>query len=387
MCIRDSLNDNPPIFSTSNTLDIEENIKTISTITAVDADGDSLVFSLKPNINDNSELIITPDGILSFVTPADYETRILYTGTIIVTDGVFSDELTIAINVTDANDNPPVIITTGFSSNENQSSIGLIEATDVDTNTVFSYSITGNDASYVSVNNDGVISFIELPDYETKSSYSITIDVSDGLNATSKGIIVQINNILEDVISSSFTISDGTSSQPPILNISLKLDELSGAKKVYAQLEAIAETDDIGCYGSTGAMELAKNNLTDWTLTKELPSETSELCSYRVNYYFNFYDIETESVPPTPGIHLATGNNYSSIPANLRMQYMSKHKMSKPDFEMLCLAVAAIIGCGKCINAHDAILRNNNISSQSIQTVVRVAAIINAISSIIKVSE
>ena len=85
--------------------------------------------------------------------------------------------------------------------------------------TLFSYSITGNDASYVSVNNDGVISFIELPDYETKSSYSITIDVSDGLNATSKGIIVQINNILEDVISSSFTISDGTSSQSPILNI------------------------------------------------------------------------------------------------------------------------------------------------------------------------
>ena len=303
-----NLNDNPPIFSTSNTLDIEENIKTISTITAVDADGDSLVFSLKPNVNDNAELIITPDGILSFVTPADYETRILYTGTILVTDGVFSDELTIAINVTDANDNPPVIITTGFSSNENQSSIGLIEATDVDTNTVFSYSITGNDASYVSVNNDGVISFIELPDYETKSSYSITIDVSDGLNATSKGIIVQINNILEDVISSSFTISDGTSSQSPILNISLKLDELSGAKKVYAELEAIAETDDIGCYGSSGAMELVKNNSTDWSLTKELPSETSELCSYRVNYYFNFYNIETESVPPIPGIHLATGN-------------------------------------------------------------------------------
>ena len=84
--------------------------------------------------------------------------------------------------------------------------------------------------------------------------------------------------------------------------------------------------------------------------------------------------------------HLATEFDYSSMPANLRMQFMTKHKMESTDFEMLCLAVAAIIGCGKCINAHDVILRNNNISSQSIQTVVRVAAIVNAISSIIKVS-
>ena len=84
--------------------------------------------------------------------------------------------------------------------------------------------------------------------------------------------------------------------------------------------------------------------------------------------------------------HLATEFDYSSMPANLRMQFMTKHNMKSTDFEMLCLAVAAIIGCGKCINAHDVNLRNNNITSQTIQTVVRVAAIINAISSIIKVA-
>jgi len=303
-----NLNDNPPVFNTSNSLDIEENIKTIGTITAVDPDGDSLIYSLKANINDNAELSITPDGVLSFVTAADYETRTLYTGTILVTDGVFIDEITIAINVTDANDNPPVIITTGFSSNENQSSIGLIEATDVDTNTVFSYSIAGDDASYISVNEDGLLSFVDLPDYETKSSYSIKINVSDGLNSTEKEILVQINNILEDVISSSFEISNGTTSQAPILSVSLKLDELSGAKKVYAVLDAIQETNDIACGGTGVAMELIKNNSTDWSLTKELNTEISELCSYRVNYFFNFYDLETESVPPTPGIHLSTGN-------------------------------------------------------------------------------
>ena len=83
--------------------------------------------------------------------------------------------------------------------------------------------------------------------------------------------------------------------------------------------------------------------------------------------------------------HLATGNNYSSMPANLRMQYMSKHKMSKPDFEMLCLAVAIILGCGKCINAHEEVLTENNVSTQNIQTVARIASIINAIANIMRV--
>ena len=83
--------------------------------------------------------------------------------------------------------------------------------------------------------------------------------------------------------------------------------------------------------------------------------------------------------------HLATANNYSSMPANLRMQYMSKHKMSKPDFEMLCLAVAIILGCGKCINAHEEVLTKSNVSTQNIQTVARIASIINAIANIMRV--
>ena len=83
--------------------------------------------------------------------------------------------------------------------------------------------------------------------------------------------------------------------------------------------------------------------------------------------------------------HLATEYDYSNMPANLRMQFLAKHKMDKTDFEMLCLAVAVIIGCGKCINAHEVILRENNISKLSIQTVARIASIISSIASILRV--
>ena len=83
--------------------------------------------------------------------------------------------------------------------------------------------------------------------------------------------------------------------------------------------------------------------------------------------------------------HLATEYDYSSLPANLRMQYLTKHKVSKTDFEMLCLAVAVILGCGKCINAHEVVLRENGVSNQKIQTVARIASIMNAIGNTLRV--
>ena len=314
-----NLNDNPPIFNTPNSLNIEENIRTISTITAIDADGDSLIYSLKANANDNAELVITPDGVLSFITAADYETRTLYSGTILVTDGIFRDDITISINITDANDNPPIIISSGFSSDENQTTIGTIEATDADTNTVFSYTLSGTDADSISVTEDGVLSYVSSPDYETKSSYVINLNVSDGLNSTDKELTIEVNNILEDIISSTFNISDGTDSQAPIIDVALKLDELSGAKKVYAVLRTLVPN---GVYitGNDSAyrycdgrkvFELINSSPTNWTISPEdktLNKEVQDICDYTVDYYFNFHDIELETAPPLPGIHLSYGN-------------------------------------------------------------------------------
>ena len=83
--------------------------------------------------------------------------------------------------------------------------------------------------------------------------------------------------------------------------------------------------------------------------------------------------------------HLTSDADYFTMPANLRMQYLSKFKIDKSNFEMLCLAVAVIIGCGKCINAHENVLRENNISKLHIQTVARIASVINSIANVIRI--
>ena len=43
------------------------------------------------------------------------------------------------------------------------------------------------------------------------------------------------------------------------------------------------------------------------------------------------------------------------------------------------------MGCGKCINAHEEVLKESNIPTQSIQTVARIASIMNAIANIMRV--
>ncbi|MDA0976568.1 MAG: S8 family serine peptidase, partial [Proteobacteria bacterium] len=311
-----NINDSAPLFTTGN-VSIDENITVITTITASDADGDPLIFSLKENTNDNAELLITPDGVLSFVTAADYETKTQYGAGIIVTDGVFSDETAITIFVNDVNDNPPVIVSSGFSSNENQTTIGTIEATDADTNTEFTYTISGTDADSITVTEDGVLSYVSSPDYETKSSYVINLNVSDGLNSTDKELTLEVNNILEDIISRSFSISDGTDSQAPVIDIALKLDELSGAKKVYAVLRNrkpidVPYSDTFRYCGGAKVFELINSSPTNWTISpsdKTLNTEVQDVCDYMVDYFFNFHDIEVETAPPTPGIHLSYGNS------------------------------------------------------------------------------
>jgi alkyl hydroperoxide reductase subunit D len=55
--------------------------------------------------------------------------------------------------------------------------------------------------------------------------------------------------------------------------------------------------------------------------------------------------------------HLSEHENYSTIPARLRMNVMRNHGSDPLDFELWCLAVSAINACGKCIVAHDRALR------------------------------
>ena len=77
--------------------------------------------------------------------------------------------------------------------------------------------------------------------------------------------------------------------------------------------------------------------------------------------------------------HLASDPDYATMPARLRMNVIANPGVDKADFELWSLAVSAINGCGKCIDAHDQVLRKAGLSREAVQQAVRIASVIHAV--------
>lgn len=77
--------------------------------------------------------------------------------------------------------------------------------------------------------------------------------------------------------------------------------------------------------------------------------------------------------------HAMTDAAYATLPANLRMSVMANPGGDKVSFELSSLAVSAINGCAKCMNAHGTLLEKTGASKQAVQSAVRIASVINAV--------
>ena len=73
------------------------------------------------------------------------------------------------------------------------------------------------------------------------------------------------------------------------------------------------------------------------------------------------------------------GGDYPKLPAKLRMNVMAKPGVEKVDFELWSLAVSAINGCGMCMESHEKVVRHGGLSTEQVQTAVRIAAVVHAV--------
>ena len=177
----------PPEFTSSATFSADENQTAIGAVTATDAEGDAITYSIS-----GSEIEITSAGVLSFVAAPDYETKSSYTATITANDGTSSSTQDVTVNINNLNDNSPSFTSdAAFSADENQIAIGTVTATDADGD-VLTFIISGSE---LAITSDGVLTFVSAPDYETTTSYSATVTVSDGTNSTTKDITVNVTNV------------------------------------------------------------------------------------------------------------------------------------------------------------------------------------------------
>lgn len=77
--------------------------------------------------------------------------------------------------------------------------------------------------------------------------------------------------------------------------------------------------------------------------------------------------------------HLASNEKYATMPARLRMNGLRSHGVEEVDFELWSLAVSAINGCGKCVDAHEQVVRDKGASEELVLAIVRVASVIHAL--------
>jgi len=82
-------------------------------------------------------------------------------------------------------------------------------------------------------------------------------------------------------------------------------------------------------------------------------------------------------------LHLLSNHEYRTLPARLRMNVIANPGVEKVDFELWCTAVSAVNGCGMCLDSHEAELKKRDVPAAQIQTVLRIAAVVNAVSRVI----
>jgi alkyl hydroperoxide reductase subunit D len=76
--------------------------------------------------------------------------------------------------------------------------------------------------------------------------------------------------------------------------------------------------------------------------------------------------------------HLAEDEELMKMPAGLRMQVIGNPGVEKIDFELYCLAVSAINGCGACVASHVKQAAHAGVTKQGIQSALKISAVINA---------
>ena len=216
-----NINNNPPVFTagTSATRTIAERTASGTNIgaafAATDADNHTLTYSLG-GTDAASFSIVSTSGQLQTKAALDYETKASYAVTVFVSDGNSGgDSISVTINLTDVADHVPVF-TEGTSTTRSVAertasgtNIGTqVAATDADNDTL-TYTLGGTDAaSFSIVSTSGQLQTSAVLDYETTSSYSVTVNVNDGYGE-SDSIDVTIN--VTDVVDHVPVFTDGAS--------------------------------------------------------------------------------------------------------------------------------------------------------------------------------
>ena len=220
-----NLNDNSPQFTlSSNAFTVSENSSIVATITASDADSDTLTYTLT-NTSDAAAFTLDPSsGVLAFDPTPDYETPLdsdgdnVYQLTLSAFDGANTTTQAITVNVANIDEAPSFAAATqDLSISENSSgSVYQAQATDPE-QAALTYSASGADASLFTLDpTSGDLSFNSPPNYEQPSdadadnTYQLSITASDGANQATQAVAITVTDVNEAPSFTAASVALGT---------------------------------------------------------------------------------------------------------------------------------------------------------------------------------
>ena len=149
---------NAPTFVNVGTIGVAENTTAIGTVTATDADGDTLTYSVTGD-DASSVSIGSGTGVLAFNTAPDFENPGSASGdndyiiTVVASDGSATGSVGIVVSVTDVDENsnsaPVITSPNSFTAAENQTAIGTVTATDADGDSI-TFQVSGSELAITS---------------------------------------------------------------------------------------------------------------------------------------------------------------------------------------------------------------------------------------------
>jgi hypothetical protein len=208
---------NNPVIPAGQVFNINENNcigALVGTVAASDADipaalDQHLTYSITGGNTGNVFSIDPATGKLTAVGLLDYETKSSYTLTIQVSDNGTSPKTTtntVTVNVgniVDVTNNPPVFNNQTFAVNENSNFgtvAGTVAASDPDAGQTVHFTITGGNTGNVFMFNGNQLTVNGGLDFETQSSYALTVLAEDNACPTQSKtatITVNINDVAE----------------------------------------------------------------------------------------------------------------------------------------------------------------------------------------------
>ncbi|MDR6121340.1 LPXTG-motif cell wall-anchored protein [Bacillus sp. SLBN-46] len=184
------LNDNRPVPQ-GFTKSIDENSANgtvVGTVSANDADaGSALTYEITSGNEVGAFAIDAQTGEVTVADASqlDYETVKGFILSVKVSDGTHSEVTTVTINLTNLNDNHPVVGDKVFGVDENSgngTAVGTVTGTDADGDTLSYSLVSGNETGAFAINSatgEIMVADGSLLDYEAKTTYVVTVQASD----------------------------------------------------------------------------------------------------------------------------------------------------------------------------------------------------------------